>query len=242
MKYLLALIFAVSVAQPCYAGAVFDPNTGSVAPEAGEEDSPHKVQQRIDRANEIFGEAVYSARILLTSNEMRQLRKHLPYAKAVMIFPSLLSGGFLLGAKGGSGVLVARIGKSWSNPAFMDLRAVSFGLQIGGEKQEAIFLVMTDRGLESVLEGNFKLGVDVSVAAFSEGIGASAATTASATDIYSFSKSSGVYAGAGFEGAIVSPNAKLNEAFYGKQVAIKELIYAPAGKQASSLKQVLQDY
>ncbi len=132
---------------------------------------------------------------------MSQLREYLPYARAIMIFPSVLSGGFLLGLKGGTGLLVARRGKGWSDPGFVRLRGVSFGFQIGGEKTEAMFLIMTEKGLDAVSSDNIKLGADVGVAALSKGISASAATTASATDIYSFGSSSGLFAGISIEGA-----------------------------------------
>src|SRR3546814_1574062 len=112
-------------------------------------------------------------------------------AKAVMIFPSLLKGAFFIGGEGGSGVLLTRDPQgNWSNPAFYTMGTVSFGLQFGGQSSEAILVVMTDAGLNAIIEDQVKLGADLSAAAGPIGVGASAATTTAAgADIYTYSRS-----------------------------------------------------
>ena len=107
-----------------------------------------------------------------------------------MIYPQVLKAGFVLGGSGGTGVLLRRDERTgnWSNPGFYTMGAVSFGLQIGGESAEVILLVMTQKGMDSLLTSKFKLGGDVSVAAGPVGAGAKSDITA---DFISFARVEG---------------------------------------------------
>lgn len=141
-------------------------------------------------------------------------------AKGVVIFPQMLKGAFVFGAQGGSGVFLARDEKTgeWTGPAFYTLGGVSFGFQIGGEAAEVILLVMTDRGVKSLLSNSFKLGGDISLAVGPMGMGVSAATANLSADILSFSRAKGLYGGISLEGAVVATRGDWNRAFYGKDV------------------------
>jgi len=144
------------------------------------------------------------------------LRRFLAQAKAVLIFPTLIKGAFLVGGEGGSGVLLTRDEKgSWSYPAFYTMASVSFGLQIGGQTAEAMLLIHTDGAVESVLEDQMKLGADASVAAGPIGAGIDGATTSNVgPDILTFSTSQGFFAGASLEGAVIARRQDWNRAFY----------------------------
>lgn len=162
---------------------------------------------------------------LLNNPDYHTLQALMNDAKGVLIFPSLLKAGFFFGAEGGSGILLARNSDgSWGYPAFFTMGAISFGLQFGGQDSETILAIMTDRGIESIIDQEVKLGVDVSVAVGPVGIGAEAATTAQLADIYSFSRARGVYAGASFEGAVIHGREDLNEEFYGSRVSATEIV------------------
>ena len=127
-------------------------------------------------------------------------------AKAVMVFPMLLKGAFLVGGEGGTGVLLSRDeAGNWSSPAFYTLGALSFGLQIGGQASEAMLIIMTDRGLKSIIDDQVKLGGDLSVAVGPVGVGTAAATTtAFSADVYSYSVNQGLYLGGSLEGAVIA--------------------------------------
>ena len=165
---------------------------------------------------------VEKARITLDSfmsdNNMGVFRDLLKKAEGVFIAPQVLKGAFIVGASGGTGVFLARDKKSgeWSDPAFYTIGEASFGLQIGGEASEVILLVMTDRGLRSLLANSVKLGGDVGVAAGPVGMGAAAGTANLSADILSFSRSKGLYGGISLDGAVVAIRGALNEAYYGK--------------------------
>ena len=145
-------------------------------------------------------------------------------AKAVMVFPDVLKGAFFFGAEGGNGVLVAKNANgNWGYPAFYTMGSASFGLQIGGQSQEIILLIMSERGLSSVLKNEVKLGADISAAAGPKGVGAEASTTTNLrADIYSFSLNQGAFLGASVEGAVIHPRKAKNHAYYGSTKASAE--------------------
>ena len=141
-------------------------------------------------------------------------------AKGVFIAPQVLKGAFVVGASGGSGVLVVRDEKTggWNGPAFYTIGGVSFGPQIGGQASEVVLLVMTERRVSSLLSNSLKLGADVGIAAGPVGAGASVSTANLSADILSFSRSKGLYGGVSVDGAVVAIRGDLNEAYYGKPV------------------------
>lgn len=166
---------------------------------------------------------VEKARLTLDSfmndNNMGAFRDLLKKADGVLISPQLLKGAFIIGAAGGNGVFLVRDKKTgqWSEPAFYTIGEASFGLQIGGEASEVILLVMTERGVRSLLANSVKLGGDVGVAAGPVGMGAAAGTANLSADILSFSRSKGLYGGISLDGALVAIRGALNEAYYGKK-------------------------
>jgi SH3 domain-containing YSC84-like protein 1 len=147
-------------------------------------------------------------------------------AKAVLIIPSLIKAGFILGGEGGSGVLLARDANGgWTAPAFYTLASGSVGLQIGAQDAEVIFTVMTDKGLQQVIQSQFKLGADASIAVGPKGTGVEAATTAAfGADIYSFSRTKGAYAGGSFEGSFIKAREEWNKAYYGQPVSVEDIV------------------
>lgn len=154
------------------------------------------------------------------------VRNLMKAAKAVVIFPSVLKGAFFVGAEGGSGVLLAK-GKNgqWSYPAFYTMGGASFGLQIGGQASEVVLLIMTSKGINSVINNEVKLGGDVSVAVGPVGVGAEAATTTNLrADIYSFSKNAGAYIGASVEGSVIHPRQSWNASYYNSDNATPEAV------------------
>jgi len=149
-----------------------------------------------------------------------RVRQLLARAKGVMIYPQILKGAFFIGGEGGSGVLMSKQANgAWSYPAFYTMGSVSFGLQIGGQASEAVLLVMTQRGLDSILNDQVKVGGDISAAAGPVGAGAEASTTtATGADIYVYSVNQGLFVGASLEGAVIAKRSDWNEQFYGQKV------------------------
>ncbi|MEM9681682.1 MAG: lipid-binding SYLF domain-containing protein [Pseudomonadota bacterium] len=172
------------------------------------------------------------------------VKKLMKSAKAVVVFPAILKGAFFVGAEGGSGVLLAKgEGGKWSYPAFYTLGGASFGLQIGGQSSEVMLLIMTSKGINSVINNQVKLGGDISVAVGPVGIGAEASTTtALGADIYSFSRNAGAYFGASLAGAVVHPRRSWNHTYYGSTSASPTAIVLDGkyfNAQANPLREAL---
>ncbi|MEM9619891.1 MAG: lipid-binding SYLF domain-containing protein [Pseudomonadota bacterium] len=143
-------------------------------------------------------------------------------AKAMVVIPRSLRGGFVFGASGGNALMIARNEDgSWSEPTFFTIGSISFGLQIGGEASESVLLVMTNRGMEGLLSSTVKLGADVSLAAGPIGGGAKAQTA----DILAFSRSRGLYGGLSLEGALLKSRNSWNREYYGADVTPADIIF-----------------
>jgi len=155
------------------------------------------------------------------------LQENVKNAKAVLIFPQVLKGGFIFGGSGGTGVLVVREANGdWSQPAFYTIGSVTFGLQIGGESAGVVMLGMTQKAVDSLLTSSVKLGGDVSIAVGPVGGGAKAnAGVPNVTaDFVSFAKSKGLYAGLNLEGSVVGVRDTLNREYYGKDVRPADIL------------------
>ena len=177
-------------------------------------DDAMDAQQLVDKARMTF-EA-----FLTDSDVGPSLRSLLKDAKAVLIYPQVIRLAFVLGASGGSGVLLGYDQKAntWSGPAFYTIGQGSIGIQAGAEATEVVLVALSDRGLAALLSTSSKLGADVGVALGPIGVGAEAATANLSADIISYSRASGLYAGASLSGAVVAVRDALNLAYYGKDV------------------------
>jgi lipid-binding SYLF domain-containing protein len=153
----------------------------------------------------------------LADPDMQWFRDHMKEARGMLIVPQFIKGAFFVGGSGGSGVLVVRDEKTneWSYPAFFTLGGASIGLQFGGQASEVVLLVMTQKGVDSLMSTTLKLGADASVAVgpIGRGIEGSTAPNLSA-DLLSFSKAKGLFAGLSLEGAAVAARDALNTNYY----------------------------
>ena len=145
-------------------------------------------------------------------------------ARAVLIVPRLVKGGFIFGAEGGDGVLLKRSGRSWSSPAFYTLGSASFGLQIGLEQAELVFIIMTDRALRGIEQGETKLGAGAGLTVVTLSSGAEGATTVRGGDIVVWSSGTGAYGGLTFNGSVVKANDGDDEDFYGRGATVSGIL------------------
>jgi len=156
-------------------------------------------------------------------------RDLLDKARCVIVMPSVLKAAFVVGGSYGRGTMVCRTGKdftgAWGAPAMYALEGGSVGLQIGGEATDFVFLVMNDRGADSLLRSKVKLGADASVAAGPKGRTASADTDAyMRTEILAYSRSRGIFAGISLEGSTLRPDGEGNRDLYGREISAAEII------------------
>jgi lipid-binding SYLF domain-containing protein len=164
-------------------------------------------------------------------------------ARAVMIVPRLVKGGFFVGGEGGEGVLMVQAHDgTWSNPAFYSIGAGSFGLQVGLEQSELILLVMTQKGLDGLLHNEFKIGAQAGIAVVTLGSGVEAAISgATPPDIIVWSSSSGAYGGLTVDGSVVRPNQNDNAAWYRRPITTRDILFGRFDyPQATGLRRELR--
>jgi SH3 domain-containing YSC84-like protein 1 len=145
-------------------------------------------------------------------------------AKALFIVPQFLRGAFVFGGAGGSGVLMVRDEKTkqWSEPAFYTIGSASFGLQIGGDVSEMIFVVRNQKGLEEFYRTDFKLGADASMAVGPVGEGAQAKGITA--DLVAYARKKGAFVGMAVDGSTIAVSDDSNAAYYGKPVRPTDII------------------
>ncbi|MGD9536853.1 MAG: lipid-binding SYLF domain-containing protein [Alphaproteobacteria bacterium] len=201
--------------------------------------------QAQEREQNLLNDAQATLVDFKNDEEFPGFESQLAKAKAVLVVPSLTKASFIVGGEGGSGVLLARDGSEvgWSYPAFYKVTAGSVGLQIGAQEAETVFMIMTEEGLRKLMSDEHKLGVDAGAAVVDAGSGVEGSTTTNlGGDIVAYARSEGLYLGASFEGAVVSPDEAANQAYYGAN-ATPEAILADAGVQnaaADPLRAVLK--
>ncbi len=158
-------------------------------------------------------------------------------AKCIVIVPHLVKGGFVIGAEHGRGVATCRTSEGWSAPAFVSIGGGSWGLQIGVEGVDLVMLVMNDNGLQHMLSSKFKVGADASASAGPIGRHASAGTDWKMnSEILTYSRSKGVFAGISLDGAVVEQDKDSTRAIYGRETSFRAIlagqVHAPQSTHA----------
>jgi lipid-binding SYLF domain-containing protein len=165
-------------------------------------------------------------------------------AKAIIVFPTMIKSGFFVGARYGTGFASSRDRDTgaWGAPAFLYTVGGSFGFQFGAEVVDLILLVMTQRGLEGLLSEKFTLGGDIAVAAGPVGRHAEASTDVFMQgEMYSYSRSKGLFAGVSVKGAIITSDVDANQAYYGAPLTSEAILLSnQVGKIPESGKQFIQ--
>jgi lipid-binding SYLF domain-containing protein len=204
---------------------------GAAVPVSFAQNAPD-LDARIHEANQVLGE-------IMMSPDQSIPEELLAKCKAIAIYPNVVKGGFIFGARFGRGVVLAKDDKGqWGPVAFSTIGGGSWGLQIGGQMTDLVFVVMNDRGLEGLLSSNFTMGADASVAAGPVGRYSQAATDLSLrAGILSYSRSRGLFGGLALDGAVVTQDNNSNSAYYGKYVTGRDILTGKAvTPQASSIE------
>jgi lipid-binding SYLF domain-containing protein len=153
--------------------------------------------------------------------------KILANAEAIAVFPSTLKGGFGFGVHRGKGIVSRRNRETgaWTAPAFLTLTGGSFGAQIGAQALDLVLVVMNKGGLDSLLQSEFKIGGDASVAAGPVGRGAEASTDLHLkAEILSYSRARGLFAGVSLAGSAIQEDEDANRAFYGRPIRNAQIV------------------
>jgi SH3 domain-containing YSC84-like protein 1 len=226
MKRLLVLAVVVSLSSLALA-----------ADETKESKATERVQASADVLNEIQ-----------SAPDSGVPEEILSRAECVAVVPSMLKGGFIVGAKYGRGVASCRTAKGWSAPAFFLVEGGSFGFQIGGQAVDLVMLIMNNEGMQHLLSSQFALGADASVAAGPVGRHAEGNTDwKMRAQVLTYSRARGVFAGATLNGAVMKQDKDTTREFYGHMVTFKAALTgeveppAPANPFLSSLAKWAQE-
>jgi SH3 domain-containing YSC84-like protein 1 len=165
-------------------------------------------------------------------------------AECVVVYPSVLKAAFVVGGSYGRGAMKCRKGEnfkgSWGAPTMMALEGGSFGFQIGGQATDFVLLVMNEGGARGILAGKVKLGGDASVAAGPVGRDASAETDVTLrSEILSYSRSRGLFAGISLEGSTIRPDNKANKQIYGKELEAKQIVLSDQVRVPAAAEQLV---
>ncbi|MEH6404366.1 MAG: lipid-binding SYLF domain-containing protein [Sneathiella sp.] len=185
---------------------------------------------------QLVDKAKITVEALAAQSDMDQFRKLLAVSKGIVVFPQVLKAGFIIGGSGGTGVLLSRgVDGSWSSPAFYTMGEASIGLQFGAEAKEMVLVIMTQKGLEAIIDNQVKLGGDLSAAVGPVGknVGASS-TTNMDVDVFSFAKNSGLFIGASVAGSVLDAKEDWLASYYGKAVKARDVVINRSVDKAQS--------
>ncbi len=194
-------------------------------------------------AQTLVDRATLAVQEMMTQTVSQDPRIMLQRARAVMICPRVFKAGFIVGGSGGDCVLLARAGNgTWSYPAFYGLGSGSIGFQAGIEDSAITMMIETGRGLNAVMDSQFKLGADASVAVATVGGSVGGATTAAVgPDIVVYAESRGLFGGVSVEGSIMSLRSDWDAAYYGQPYSARQIVeqMVAANRGADPLREVL---
>lgn len=208
-----------------------------MAPVGAWADDAAKAKERVEHATAVVDE-------IMAIRDKSIPRDLLGKVAAIAIFPGVVKAGFIVGGKYGRGIVLRRAEGSsrWSAPAFYSIAAGSFGWQAGAQSTDLILLIRSERGLKTLLRNEMTLGGDASVAAGPVGRKAQAGVDASfKTEIWSYSRSRGLFAGISLEGAKISPLYKYNKAYYGTSLTSDDILMRGKVKSVPASAKVLAD-
>jgi len=157
-------------------------------------------------------------------------------AKCIVVVSHLIKGGFIVGGEHGRGIATCRTETGWSAPAFVSIGGGSWGLQIGVEGVDLVMLVMNDQGFQHLLSSKFKISADASASAGPVGRHASAGTDWKLnTEILTYSRSRGAFAGITLDGAVVQQDEDSTRAIYGRDHSFRTILSGKVHAPKSTL-------
>lgn len=162
-------------------------------------------------------------------------------ARGIMVIPGVIKVGFVIGGRYGTGILTVRDEKgNWTDPVFIKIAGGSLGWQIGAESTDLILVFKTKRSVDGIFRGKFTLGANASVAAGPVGRSAEGATDVTLnTEIYSYSRSRGLFAGVSLNGAALMIDDEANASFYG-DLDPRNILAGEGGKRTPAVIELME--
>jgi len=204
----MALLLSVALATP--AGAVWAQDRA-------------KLEERSEDAAAVLNEVMETPEATIPSSLLADSR-------CVAVIPRVVKVGFIFGGRHGRGLLSCRVGSGWSRPSYIAITGGSFGLQIGAQATDFVLVITKERAAKALTSQKITLGGDASVSAGPVGRTAEVATDATLrTEIYSYSRSKGLFAGLSLEGSSLRVDVEANEAVYEADIDADDLLFDASG-------------
>jgi len=189
-----------------------------------------------------FNESIEVLEEMSVSEDSGAFGALLKEAGGIAIFPSIIKIGWGIGGQYGKGIIFrkdSRVG-IWYGPAFVKMKSISIGPQIGIQSIALVLVISNERGMEGFMEDNLTLGGTASIAAGPLGRSLSADTDYKfKASIYSYSISKGAYIGASFQGSAIQEDSEANELFYGKRMSNRTILVGKITINPAVLKLLL---
>ena len=177
--------------------------------------------------SEIINESIEVLKEMSVSEDSGAFGALLKEAEGIAIFPSIIKIGWGIGGQYGKGIIFrkdSRVG-IWYGPAFVKIKSISVGPQIGIQSIALVLVISNERGMEGFMKDNFTLGGTASIAAGPLGRSLSADTDYKfKASMYSYSISKGAYIGVSLQGSAIEENSEANELFYGKSISNRTIL------------------
>ena len=177
-----------------------------------------KEQERAQNASRVLTE-------IMSVPDKRVPAHLIEKAEAIAVIPDVVKAGLVLGGRHGKGLISVRSPDgTWSNPSFVSITGGSLGFQAGVQSTDIVLVFRSRRGVDSIVNGKFTLGADAAVAAGPVGRNAQASTDAQLkAEIYSYSRSRGLFAGVSLDGSVISIDHDSNQAIYGRNMTPRRI-------------------
>ena len=208
-----------------YAAAVIVIAVAAIVSPVFAQKAPEGEVKRITAATTVMDEIMGAADKSIPQSVMEK-------AEGIAVFPSLLKGGVGVGGERGHGVLSVRDKKNggWSAPAFLTITGGSIGVQLGLQEVDLVLIINDQRGLEQLVKNQFKLGADIGAAAGPVGREAAASTDIQMrAQMFSYSRTRGLFAGVTLNGATIRQDRDANERFYGTAFRTGQIVFDGMG-------------
>ncbi len=205
----------------------------AINPSFGVESQPNQ-EQTVAAATTVLTEVISTSVTKVPESMLKN-------AHGVAIIPNVIKGSFIVGARHGHGLLFVREADgSWHAPVFITMSGGNIGWQIGVQSSDILLVFKTARSIEGILSGKFTLGADAAVAAGPVGREGTVATDGQLkAEIYSYSRSRGLFAGVAVDGSIIQVDSVATGSYYRSNGPGQPGIVPPS---AAKLTQMVADF
>lgn len=206
--------------------------TTASAQDSDEQNTSSKQEEKIEASSKVL-------------KDFADMKENIPQdllkiTQGIIVVPKLINAGFVLAGKRGKGIAMVKLEDgTWSNPVFVTITGGSVGFQIGVQAVDLVLIFKDRETLQDIGKGSFTLGGDISVTAGPVGRNSTASTDYKLeAEVYSYSRSKGLFAGISLGGSAIAVDAKANAAYYGNDDDAKTIFSDTDADESDAVKEL----